>query len=75
MSFRKRAKSELDCGQTWSAQLQAKLTKDKPFCFSVITTMAEPVAGMIDLNAFIDQMRGGRLVSSRCNRSASLGGI
>ena len=36
----------------------AKPTKEKPFRLSVLITMVEPVAGMIDLNAFIDQMHG-----------------
>ena len=44
-----------------NALTQAKPTNDKPFRFSVITTMAQPVAGMSDLNAFIDQMRGEQL--------------
>jgi hypothetical protein len=40
---------------------QSKLTADKPFRFSVITSMAQPADGQADLNAFIDQMRNEQL--------------
>lgn len=42
---------------------QSKARTDQPYRISVISHMAQPVAGQGDLNAFIDQMRAEQLHS------------
>lgn len=44
-----------------TALAQSKRRDDKPFRFPVIASMAQPVAGQSELNAFIDQMRDEQL--------------